>query len=41
MFEFPGGADTKLTVHQSLVQRPKVVGETGPSVPLKVQRVTS
>ncbi|KAJ7164471.1 cytochrome P450 [Mycena filopes] len=38
-FEFPGGPRTEITRHRGLVPRPKVVGEAGARVPMKVMRV--
>ena len=38
-FEFPGGVETKLVKHKGLMPRPKVEGEEGPYVPLRVKRV--
>lgn len=38
-FEFPGGKDTKIDVHRSILPRPKVAGEIGSRVPLTVRRV--
>ncbi|KAF7331088.1 Cytochrome P450 [Mycena venus] len=38
-FEFPGGPDTKIEDHLAIVPRPKVAGETGAKVPLRVKRL--
>jgi hypothetical protein len=38
-FELPGGPTTKIENHQSVLLRPKVAGQDGPKVPLKVKRV--
>ncbi|KAF7308932.1 Cytochrome P450 [Mycena kentingensis (nom. inval.)] len=38
-FEFPGGPETELGVHRSIIPRPKVAGEAGANVPLRVRRV--
>ncbi|KIM47090.1 hypothetical protein M413DRAFT_440621 [Hebeloma cylindrosporum] len=39
-FEFPGGPDTKIGSHRSVLMRPKVEGEEEPRVPLIVRRAT-
>ncbi|KAJ7034283.1 cytochrome P450 [Mycena alexandri] len=39
VFEFPDGPDTKIEKHVSIVPRPKVAGQNGAKVPLKVTRV--
>ncbi|KAJ7766206.1 cytochrome P450 [Mycena metata] len=36
VFEFPDGPDTKIEKHVSIVPRPKVAGQNGAKVPLKV-----
>jgi hypothetical protein len=40
-FEFPGpdGRNTKIGTHRAIINRPKVDGETGPIVPLRVRKV--
>ncbi|KAJ7728688.1 cytochrome P450 [Mycena maculata] len=38
VFEFPDGSETKLETLLAIVPRPKVVGQTGAKVPLKVRR---
>jgi len=38
-FELPEGPATKIESHQSVLPRPKVAGQDGPKVPLKVKRV--
>ncbi|KAJ6615465.1 cytochrome P450 [Mycena sp. CBHHK59/15] len=38
-FEFPDGPETEITTHRGLVPRPKVVGQAGAQVPLRVGRV--
>jgi len=38
-FEFPGGPDTAIGTHVAIVRRPKVVGEKGAKVPLRVRRL--
>ncbi|KAF8871926.1 cytochrome P450 [Infundibulicybe gibba] len=38
-FEFPGGPDTVIEKHQSILPRPKVAGQDGAKVPLLVRRV--
>ncbi|KAG5651864.1 hypothetical protein H0H81_007144 [Sphagnurus paluster] len=37
-FELPGGPETPIGSHRSILLRPKVAGEEGPKVPLLVQR---
>ncbi|KAJ7916309.1 cytochrome P450 [Mycena leptocephala] len=39
VFEFPDGPDTKIESHVAIVPRPKVAGQNGAKVPLKVRRV--
>ncbi|KAF8665642.1 hypothetical protein AX16_000097 [Volvariella volvacea WC 439] len=39
-FEFPNGPSTKITRHLSILPRPKVAGEAGARVPLRIRRVT-
>jgi len=41
IFEFPGGPETKIVSHRSVLVRPKVDGEEGPRVPLLVKRATA
>ncbi|KAJ7983088.1 cytochrome P450 [Mycena polygramma] len=38
-FEFPDGPDTKIEKHVTIVPRPKVAGQIGAKVPLRVRRV--
>ncbi|KAJ7688275.1 cytochrome P450 [Mycena rosella] len=38
VFEFPDGPETQLETHMAIVPRPKVVGQTGAKVPLRVRR---
>ncbi|KAH8798013.1 cytochrome P450 [Flagelloscypha sp. PMI_526] len=38
-FEFPDGPETKLESQVSVFKRPKVAGELGPRVPLRIRRV--
>ncbi|KAJ7165625.1 cytochrome P450 [Mycena crocata] len=38
-FEFPDGPDTKIETHLTIVPRPKVAGQNGAKVPLRVRRV--
>ncbi|PPQ78494.1 hypothetical protein CVT25_011835 [Psilocybe cyanescens] len=38
-FELPNGPDTQIVRHPSILPRPKVAGEIGAKVPLKVRRV--
>ncbi|KAJ7032290.1 cytochrome P450 [Mycena alexandri] len=38
-FEFPDGLDTKVETHVTIVVRPKVAGQDGTKVPLRVKRV--
>ncbi|KAJ7189265.1 cytochrome P450 [Mycena filopes] len=38
-FEFPGGRETKIETHVTIVVRAKVAGEEGTKVPLNVKRV--
>ncbi|KAF8148864.1 cytochrome P450 [Crassisporium funariophilum] len=38
-FELPNGPDTKIDKHPSILPRPKVAGEVGAKVPMKVRRV--
>ncbi|RXW16262.1 hypothetical protein EST38_g9593 [Candolleomyces aberdarensis] len=38
-FEMPNGKDTVVERHLSILPRPKLAGEKGPSVPLKVRRI--
>jgi len=37
-FELPDGVDTQINIHRSLLPRPKVVGQDGAKVPLRVRR---
>ena len=39
VFAFPCGVDTKIEKHPSILPRPKVAGEVGARVPLRVRRV--
>ncbi|KAJ7167917.1 cytochrome P450 [Mycena filopes] len=39
VFEFPDGPETKIEKHVSIVPRPKVAGQTGAKVPLRVTRM--
>ncbi|KAJ7124543.1 cytochrome P450 [Mycena epipterygia] len=39
VFEFPDGPETKIEEHVTIVPRPKVVGQNGAKVPLRVRRV--
>lgn len=39
VFELPEGPKTVIENHRSIFVRPKVVGEAGANVPLKVRRV--
>jgi hypothetical protein len=39
VFEFPDGPDTKIESHVAIIPRPKVAGQKGAKVPLKVRRV--
>ncbi|KAJ7627812.1 cytochrome P450 [Mycena polygramma] len=39
IFEFPNGPNTQLETFLAIVPRPKVVGQTGARVPLRVRRV--
>ncbi|KAF8148841.1 cytochrome P450 [Crassisporium funariophilum] len=39
IFEFPEGPNTKIGKHRSILPRPKVAGEVGAKVPLRVRRV--
>lgn len=38
-FKLPNGVDTKIDKHPSILPRPKVAGEIGPRVPMKVKRI--
>ncbi|KAH9483305.1 Cytochrome P450 monooxygenase 215 [Psilocybe cubensis] len=38
-FELPDGPDTKIIRHPSILPRPKILGEVGARVPLKIRRV--
>ncbi|KAJ7032277.1 cytochrome P450 [Mycena alexandri] len=38
-FEFPDGLDMKVETHVTIAVRPKVAGQDGPKVPLRVKRV--
>ncbi|KAJ6580333.1 cytochrome P450 [Mycena sp. CBHHK59/15] len=38
-FEFPDGPETKIEAHIAIVPRPKVAGQNGATVPLRVRRV--
>ncbi|KAJ7476855.1 cytochrome P450 [Mycena galericulata] len=37
-FEFPDGPETEIGKHRGIIQRPKVVGQPGANVPLRVRR---
>ncbi|KAJ7744174.1 cytochrome P450 [Mycena metata] len=37
-FEFPGGPETEIGIHRALIPRPKVVGQPGGNVPMRVRR---
>ncbi|KAJ7015768.1 cytochrome P450 [Mycena alexandri] len=37
-FEFPGGPETEIGIHRALIPRPKVVGQPGANVPMRVRR---
>ncbi|KAJ7775693.1 cytochrome P450 [Mycena maculata] len=37
-FEFPDGPETEIGKHRGIIPRPKVVGQSGASVPLRVRR---
>jgi hypothetical protein len=37
-FEFPGGPETEIATHRALIQRPKVAGQPGGNVPMRVRR---
>ncbi|KAJ7775694.1 cytochrome P450 [Mycena maculata] len=39
VFEFPDGPETVIKMQDGLIQRPKVAGQRGPRVPLRVRRV--
>ncbi|KAJ7031179.1 cytochrome P450 [Mycena alexandri] len=39
VFEFPDGPTTKIEHHDAIVPRPKVAGQNGAKVPMKVRRV--
>jgi len=39
VFEFPDGPETKIENHLAIVPRPKVAGQNGAKVPLRVRRV--
>ncbi|KAJ7731150.1 cytochrome P450 [Mycena maculata] len=39
VFEFPDGPGTKIETHTTIIPRPKVVGQSGAKVPLRVGRV--
>lgn len=39
VFAFPDGVDTKIEKHPSILPRPKVAGEVGARVPLRVRRI--
>lgn len=38
-FELPDGPKTKIERHRSILPRPKVAGQDGPKVPMRVRRV--
>lgn len=38
-FELPDGPETKIEKHRSILPRPKVAGQDGAKVPLRVRRV--
>lgn len=38
-FSFPDGPDTKIEKHPSILPRPKVAGEIGAKVPMRIRRV--
>ncbi|KAJ7066474.1 cytochrome P450 [Mycena amicta] len=38
-YEFPGGPETELATHRSVIPRPKVAGQPGANVPMRVRRV--
>ncbi|KAF8173848.1 cytochrome P450 [Mycena galopus ATCC 62051] len=38
-FEFPGGPETEIGNHAAIIMRPKVAGEKGAKVPLRVRRL--
>ncbi|KAJ7788000.1 cytochrome P450 [Mycena olivaceomarginata] len=38
-FEFPDGAETQIVRHRGLIPRPKVAGQSGAHVPMRVRRV--
>ncbi|KAJ7729679.1 cytochrome P450 [Mycena maculata] len=38
VFEFPDGPETKIEAHTAIVPRPKVAGQNGAKVPLRVRR---
>ncbi|KAJ6544319.1 cytochrome P450 [Mycena capillaripes] len=37
-FEFPGGPETEIAIHRALIPRPKVAGQPGGNVPMRVRR---
>ncbi|KAJ7499846.1 cytochrome P450 [Mycena latifolia] len=37
-FEFPGGPETEIGKHRGIITRPKVAGQPGANVPMKVRR---
>ncbi|KAF8812724.1 cytochrome P450 [Phlegmacium glaucopus] len=39
IFQLPHGPDTKIEKHPSILPRPKVAGQVGPKVPMRVRRV--
>ncbi|KAF7331057.1 Cytochrome P450 [Mycena venus] len=39
VFEFPNGPETKIVNHVAVIPRPKVAGQNGAKVPLRVRRV--
>ncbi|KAJ6596331.1 cytochrome P450 [Mycena vulgaris] len=41
VFELPDGVDTKIDNHVAIVPRPKVAGQNGAKVPMRVKRVPS
>jgi len=39
VFELPNGPTTVIEKHPSILPRPRVVGQQGPKVPMKIRRV--
>ncbi|KAF7309908.1 Cytochrome P450 [Mycena indigotica] len=39
MYAFPGGPETEIAAHKSIIPRPKVAGQPGANVPMLVRRV--